>query len=160
MAGAVRAYANAFHPLYLNVHAAGGRKMLQEAQTACPPQTNLLGVTVLTSLQEQDLTETGAQSDLQKRVQQLALLTQQCGLSGVVCSGHEITALRKSCGPDFVLMVPGIRPAGTDSHDQQRTLTPPEALKAGASHLVIGRPITQAADPAQAAQEILSNLRA
>lgn len=158
VAGAVKAYGNAFQPLYLNVHTSGGRSMLQEAQAACPPQTRLLGVTLLTSLQEEDLDMIGYQPDVSVRVLHLARLAQQCGMAGVVCSGHEIAALRRERGPDFVLMVPGIRPAGADTHDQKRTLTPQEAVAAGATHLVIGRPITATPDPAAAAREILQGL--
>jgi orotidine-5'-phosphate decarboxylase len=156
--GAVVAYGRAFHPMFLNVHTSGGRTMLTEAQAACPPQTKLLGVTLLTSLEEQDLDSIGYQPDVSVRVLHLARLAQQCGLAGVVCSGHEITALRRERGNDFVLMVPGIRPVGADANDQKRTLTPQEALQAGATHLVIGRPITSAKDPAQAAASILQDL--
>ena len=133
--------------------------MLQEAQAACPQQTRLLGVTLLTSLEEEDLDVIGYQPDVSVRVLHLARLAQQCGLAGVVCSGHEIEALRRERGPDFVLMVPGIRPAGADSNDQKRTLTPQQAIAAGATHLVIGRPITQAPDPAAAAQALVEGLR-
>ncbi|MCK6417989.1 MAG: orotidine-5'-phosphate decarboxylase [Alphaproteobacteria bacterium] len=158
VASAVKAYGHSFHPMYLNVHTSGGRSMLQEAQAACPPQTHLLGVTLLTSLEEEDLDIIGYQPDVSVRVLHLARLAQQCNLAGVVCSGHEISALRRERGPDFVLMVPGIRPAGSDANDQKRTLTPQEAIAAGASHLVIGRPITGAADPAAAARAILQSL--
>jgi orotidine-5'-phosphate decarboxylase len=92
------------------------------------------------------------------QVLRLAALTQQCGLDGVVCSAHEITRLRKELGPDFMLVVPGIRPAGSDVGDQKRVMGPSEAMKAGASLLVIGRPITGAPDPALAARDIAQSL--
>ena len=92
------------------------------------------------------------------QVERLARLTQKAGLDGVVCSAHEIERLRGACGSDFALMVPGIRPAGSEQGDQKRVMTPKEALSAGATHLVIGRPITSAPDPAKAAADILADL--
>lgn len=159
VAGAVRA-ASALGVDYLNVHAAGGLEMMRAAKDACAPRTKLLAVTVLTSLDDDNLRSVGQATPAADQVKRLALLTQEAGLDGVVCSAHEINVLRAACGPDFALMVPGIRPAGADVGDQKRIMTPPDALKAGATHLVIGRPITQAPNPAQAARAIGESLHA
>lgn len=163
VAGAVRSICSNFAPDYLNVHAGGGRDMMEAAQLACNNtsggKTKLLAVTILTSLSQEDIAEVGYINDsIAERVKTLALLTKQSGLSGVVCSSHEITMLREICGEDFALMVPGIRPAGADSGDQKRIMTPHEALGLGATHLVIGRPITQSPDPAAAAQAIIATI--
>lgn len=159
VAGAVRAVTNNFKPAYLNVHASGGLEMMKAAKIACPPETKLLAVTLLTSLDEQAISEVGYQENVSERVIQLAKLAQQAGLDGIVCSSHEIEVIREACGPDFALMVPGIRPAGSDAGDQKRVMTPKEAMDKGATHLVIGRPITQADDPQQAAENILEDLK-
>ena len=163
VAGAVRSFCTHFTPDYLNVHASGGHTMMEAAQKACHEtskgKTKLLAVTILTALSKEDLKHIGYKEDgTQERVKSLALLTQKSGLSGVVCSSHEIEMLRKECSPDFTLMVPGIRPAGSDAGDQKRIMTPQEALQLGASHLVIGRPITQSDNPAKTAEKILSTL--
>lgn len=158
VAGAVRSICSNFSPAYLNVHAAGGRAMMEAAKAACGANTKLLAVTLLTSLDEMAIEEIGYEAGLSSRVEQMAKLTQDSGLDGVVCSAHEIATLRAACGDDFALMVPGIRPVGADQGDQKRVMTPKQALNAGATHLVIGRPITKAADPAKAAQEILESL--
>lgn len=158
VAGAVRAICENFAPAYLNVHAVGGRGMMEAAKHACGDKTKLLAVTLLTSLDEAAITEVGYCEGLAQRVEQLAVLTRDVGLDGVVCSAHEIKALRAACGEDFVLMVPGIRPKGAAKGDQKRVMTPQEALLRGATHLVIGRPITGADDPAKAAAEILEGL--
>jgi orotidine-5'-phosphate decarboxylase len=118
----------------------------------------VIAVTVLTSFDESDLKSVGVSASPQDQVVRLASLARDCGLDGVVCSAHEITAIRAACGPDFKLVVPGIRPAGADVADQKRVMTPPEAAKAGANHLVIGRPITQAPNPVEAAQEINASM--
>jgi orotidine-5'-phosphate decarboxylase len=120
----------------------------------------LLGVTVLTSLDKSDLEATGVAADPSAQAVRLAALARASGLDGVICSPLEIEALRKACGRDFVLMVPGIRPAGAASGDQKRVMTPKQAVALGANHLVIGRPITEAADPDQAAQAIARELDA
>ncbi len=158
VAGAIRAVTTHVQPAYLNVHAAGGREMMMAAKDACPDQTKLLAVTILTSLDENAIGEVGYKDGLSDRVLQMAQLTKECGLDGVVCSSHEIKAIRETCGDNFALMVPGIRPAGSDHGDQKRIMTPREAMEKGATHLVIGRPITQAKDPAQAGQDILDFL--
>lgn len=151
---------------YINLHAAGGREMMQAANTAIRDEAaklnvkapQVLAVTVLTSLDDKNLTEVGQATPAADQVVRLAKLTKDCGLAGIVCSAHEITRIRSELGSDFVLMVPGIRPAGSDAGDQKRVMTPGEAFAAGATHLVIGRPITGAPDPAAAAAAILADL--
>ena len=132
--------------------------MMDAAKDACGDKTKLLSVTLLTSLDEAAIKEVGYKDGLAERVEQLACLTMESGLDGVVCSAYEIKRLREVCGEDFVLMVPGIRPKGAVQGDQKRVMTPEKALSIGATHLVIGRPITQAPDPAAAAAEILAGL--
>ena len=158
VAGAVRATCNNFAPAYLNVHAAGGVEMMQAAKEACGADTKLLAVTILTSLDQESIRMVGYQHELSDQVTRMAKLTQDSGLDGVVCSALEIEQIRTLCGPSFELMVPGIRPAGAQTQDQKRVMTPEQALSAGATHLVIGRPITGAADPAAAAQDILDTI--
>ena len=132
--------------------------MMQAAKEACPDQTKLLAVTILTSLNQDSINAVGYQNSVPDQVKQMALLTQKSGLDGVVCSSHEIKLLRRACGDDFALMVPGIRPAGSNAGDQKRIMTPEQAINLGATHLVIGRPITQSDDPAQTVQDILASL--
>lgn len=158
VASAIRAVTKNFKPAYLNVHAAGGLEMMRAAKDACPLETKLLAVTILTSLDEEAIIQVGYKPSVQDRVLQMAKLSQKAGLDGIVCSSHEIELIRKECGKDFALMVPGIRPAGVDLNDQKRAMTPTNAMRAGATHLVIGRPITQAENPAQAAKNILDSL--
>lgn len=158
VAGAVRGICSNFSPAYLNVHAAGGQEMMEAAKDACSGDTKLLAVTILTSLDAGAISAVGYGDDVSAQVKRMALLARKSGLDGVVCSAHEITLLRDACGDDFALMVPGIRPAGSSAGDQKRVMTPQEALSAGATHLVIGRPITGAVDPAKAAAEILEVL--
>lgn len=158
VAGAIRAVTHRLKPAYLNVHASGGLDMMKAAKDACPPETKLLAVTVLTSIDAETLKAVGQGMDAQAQVKRLALLTQRAGLDGVVCSSHEIELIRQTCGEDFVAMVPGIRPAGSSSGDQKRIMTPQEAINKGATHLVIGRPITGSDDPANASIEILQSL--
>ncbi len=157
VAGAVSAAAS-LDVAYLNVHASGGSEMMRAALTACRPSSKLLAVTVLTSMNESALDAVGQGHDPQGQVVRLARLTHDAGLAGVVCSAHEIKILRNALPENFVLMVPGIRPAGSDVGDQKRVMTPREAMEAGATHLVIGRPITGAADPVQAARDIMASL--
>lgn len=159
VASAIRAVTKDFTPAYLNVHASGGLEMMKLAKAACPKDTKLLAVTILTSLDEKAITDVGYHAGIKDRVVQMAKLTQEAGLDGVVCSSHEIEAIREACGKDFVLMVPGIRPAGSATNDQSRVMTPANALRAGATHLVIGRPISQAENPAHAAKKIVASLR-
>lgn len=160
VAGACRAAASLGVSI-LNVHAQGGAAMMRaalDATKSVSPSTKLIAVTMLTSLSDEDLPSVGLTPPVGDQVLRLASLTQQCGLDGVVCSAHEIEVLRKELGPDFLLVVPGIRPAGAAAGDQQRVMGPAAARDAGASLLVIGRPITQAADPGQAAQDIAESL--
>lgn len=118
----------------------------------------LLAVTVLTSLDDSDLSAVGQSTPAEVQVVRLAELAQSCGMDGVVCSAREIEAIRKACGKDFILVVPGIRPAGADTGDQKRVVTPAAAITSGASSLVVGRPISQAADPQKAASDILAEI--
>ena len=113
-------------------------------------------MTVLTSLDDSDLEAVGQKGPAESQVVRLAKLVQECGLDGVVCSSKEIGAIRAACGAEFVLVVPGIRPAGGELGDQKRVMTPADAMRAGATSLVVGRPITQAADPVEAARAIVS----
>jgi orotidine-5'-phosphate decarboxylase len=141
----------------VNVHASGGLAMMQAAREACRPGTKLIAVTVLTSLDEADLSAMGVFGNPAAQVHRLAVLTREAGLDGVVCSAHEVAAL-KAEWDDGLFVVPGIRPAGADLGDQKRVMTPKAALAAGAGALVIGRPITAAADPAAAAAAIAATL--
>ena len=118
----------------------------------------IVGVTMLTSLGEEDLPAIGIAGKLGDQVKRLAELAQSSGLDGVVCSPHEITLLREQCGKDFALVVPGIRPAGSEAGDQKRIMTPAEAAKLGATYMVIGRPITEAPDPVQAVSHIAASI--
>ena len=137
------------------VHAAGGEAMLR----ACNHDTLLvLGVTVLTSLSETDLLQIGFGGSAIDNVVRLARLAQDSGLRGVVASPLEIEPIREACGDDFVILTPGIRPRGSDAGDQQRVMTPGEAVRAGASFIVVGRPITNAADPRSAALRIVEEM--
>jgi len=157
VAGAVRAVAP-LAPALLTVHIAGGGEMLRAAVEAAPPGTRVVGVTVLTSLDESDLHAVGQTGPVADQVRRLAVLARTSGLHGVVCSPKEVRMLRAECGKDFLLVVPGIRPAGADLSDQKRVMGPKEALEEGADYLVIGRPITAAADPAAAAQAIFRSI--
>ncbi len=160
VAGACRAAA-ALGVSILNVHAQGGAAMMRaalEAVKSVSPSTRLIAVTMLTSLSDEDLPSVGLTPPVGDQVLRLASLTQQCGLDGVVCSAHEIATLRRELGPDFQLIVPGIRPEGSATGDQRRVMGPAQARDAGASVLVIGRPITAATDPARAAREIAQSL--
>jgi orotidine-5'-phosphate decarboxylase len=153
VAGAVRAVAP-LRPAFLTLHASGGPAMLRAAADAAEGRMKLLAVTVLTSLDEGDLERVGQRGPVSDQARHLARLAQENGLAGVVCSPHEIRNLRAECGPDFLLVVPGIRPPGSGSGDQKRVMTPSEALAAGADHLVVGRPITAAPDPVAAARSL------
>lgn len=144
-------------PAVLTVHAAGGRAMLEAAKSAAAPTTKVVGVTVLTSLDGQDLRSIGVAGDPAEQVRRLASLAQEAGLDGIVCSGAEVGAVRESW-PDGFFVVPGVRPAGGAAGDQKRVVTPREALDSGASILVIGRPITGAEDPAAALRDIALSL--
>jgi orotidine-5'-phosphate decarboxylase len=155
---------------FFNIHTQGGAAMMraaveaasQTAQEMGLPKPTVIGVTLLTSLSQADLgnhlrvVETLSTVDYAVH---LARQAQACGLDGVVCSAHEAKAIRQACGPQFKLITPGIRPFSAASGDQSRVMTPTEALRAGSDYLVIGRPITDAADPVEATQAILDELR-
>ncbi|MDP6034665.1 MAG: orotidine-5'-phosphate decarboxylase [Verrucomicrobiota bacterium] len=145
----------------LTIHASGGRDMMVAAEAAAQEMDNpplVLGVTVLTSMDSNDLSEIGLAEDPAAQVERLAQLAAEAGLRGLVCSPREISTLRKVLPREVQLVTPGIRPKGSDADDQKRTLTPAEAITAGADWLVIGRPITAADDPRAAATEILDSL--
>ena len=147
----------------MNVHAQGGRKMLSAARDAVgefgKERPLLIAVTLLTSLGAGDLAELGLRGSPADNVLRLATLASDCGLDGVVCSPQEAGGLRHALGPGFQLITPGVRPAGAALDDQQRVMTPRQAIEAGASYLVIGRPITQAPDPVAALQAIAAELQ-
>jgi orotidine-5'-phosphate decarboxylase len=150
----------------LNVHVSGGRAMMvaaaESARAAASaqriPRPLVLGVTVLTSLTGEDLQELGMAGGPEDAVPRLARLAQAAGLDGVVASPREIAAIRRACGPGFVIVTPGIRPATADANDQARIATPGAAIQAGADFLVVGRPITAAPDPAAAAEAIVAEM--
>jgi orotidine-5'-phosphate decarboxylase len=144
-------------PAILTVHAAGGRAMMTAAKAAAPPQTKVVGVTVLTSLDQADLSNIGVEGSPESQVERLAALAREAGLDGIVCSGAEVAAVRASW-PDGFFVVPGVRPASFDAGDQKRIVTPHEALSDGASVLVVGRPITQAVNPRRAIMDIAASL--
>ncbi|PKK87791.1 MAG: orotidine-5'-phosphate decarboxylase, partial [Candidatus Wallbacteria bacterium HGW-Wallbacteria-1] len=146
----------------LNVHASGGTAMMQAAREGVAKsgrQPLLIAVTVLTSMNQSALKEIGVEDELQNQVLRLASLTRQAGLDGVVCSAQEAQLLKKQLGEDFCLVTPGIRPKTASLDDQSRVVTPSQAVAWGADYLVIGRPITQAADPLQALQAIHQELQ-
>jgi orotidine-5'-phosphate decarboxylase len=145
----------------LTVHASGGTAMLRAAADAAAAQASaplVLAVTVLTSLDDHDLNNLGIRGNVVDQVLRLAALALSNGCKGVVASAHEAGALREDLGQDFVIVTPGVRPAGTGHGDQVRVVTPAEAIAAGATHIVVGRPITEAADPAAEARAILGQI--
>jgi len=144
-------------PAILTVHAAGGRAMMEDAKAAAPTGTKVVAVTVLTSLDDDDLVSIGLRGDSHEQVLRLTELAREAGLDGVVCSGEEVRAARKLWRDGF-FVVPGVRPANGAAGDQKRVVTPRQALDDGASILVVGRPITQAEDPDQAARAIEATL--
>ncbi|HWD48913.1 MAG TPA: orotidine-5'-phosphate decarboxylase [Rhizomicrobium sp.] len=161
VAGAAREIAKLGVSIF-NIHASGGEAMMRAAKDAAAsinPDMKIIAVTLLTSLDENDVAAVGYRGTAADQVVRLASLAQKSGLDGVVCSAHEIAAIRKECGGDFMLVVPGIRPAGADLADQRRVMTPREAADAGADILVIGRPITGATDPGEAARAIYESLK-
>lgn len=157
VAGAARAVAR-LRPALLTVHAAAGPAAIAAAAEAAP-EARIVAVTVLTSLGEADLRRMGLAGPVSDAVRRLAVLAVESGARGLVCSPQEVAAVRAEVGDDVVLVTPGVRPAGAATHDQARTATPEEALQAGADLLVIGRPITGAADPGAAAAAIAASLR-
>ncbi|HBM90440.1 MAG TPA: orotidine-5'-phosphate decarboxylase [Rhodospirillaceae bacterium] len=157
VAGAISSLLS-LEPDFITIHTSGGAAMMEAAAKAAAEaprkKPKLLGVTVLTSLDSDDLGQLGQDVITVRQVKRLALLAQESGLDGVICSPAEVKMLRDVCGPDFILMVPGIRPSWAASGDQKRVMTPREAVDQGATHLVIGRPITGADDPVAAADLI------
>ena len=147
----------------MNVHALGGRRMMEAARAAVDKsgrRCHLIAVTVLTSMAENDLLEVGLAADPAQNVARLAALAQQAGMDGVVCSPREVSGLRATRAADFLLVTPGIRPRSAQADDQRRVMTPAEAIEQGASYLVIGRPVTAAPDPMQALLTIESEISA
>lgn len=165
VAGAVRA-AGRVLPFMVTVHALGGAAMLRAAMASAHRlasqgkgrRPKVLAVTVLTSMDEDDLAALGFAMKLSEQVSRLAQLAKECGADGVVCSAREIVRLREQCGDDFLLVVPGIRPAWSSADDQKRIVTPAEAVARGADYLIVGRPITRAANPAEAARRIVAEM--
>ena len=152
-------------PWFLTIHTAGGAEMMRRAAAAAveaaesdAARTRLLGVTVLTSLGDSDLRATGQGGRVGDQVLRLARLAKESGLDGVTASPHEVAAVRAECGRDFLIVTPGVRPAWAAADDQKRVMSPAEALAAGADYLVIGRPITQADDPAAAVRRIVGEI--
>jgi orotidine-5'-phosphate decarboxylase len=145
----------------IDVHGLGGRAMLEAAVGALPAMnTRLLAITILTSHDEESLGQVGVNGSMHDSVRRLALLAREAGVDGVVASPHEVGLIRETCGPDFLIVTPGIRPAGSAAGDQVRAATPAAALRAGANYLVVGRPITSSHDPAAAADKIVAEMEA
>jgi orotidine-5'-phosphate decarboxylase len=142
----------------LTIHASGGTAMLRAATEAAKGRLNILAVTVLTSLNDEDMHQIGISGGLADQVLRMATLAQSSGCQGIVTSPRESSLVRKALGEGFAIVTPGVRPAGTETHDQQRIATPSQAIGNGASHIVVGRPITHASDPAQAAQAIIAEM--
>lgn len=160
VAGAVQAAAEQ-GVWMVNVHASGGRKMMEAAAKRLDDHglgTHLIAVTVLTSMQSEDLHEVGIAATPEEHVLRLAALTQQSGLGGVVCSAQEAAQIKALCGDDFLKVTPGIRPSFAAANDQQRIMTPSDAMRVGSTHLVVGRPVTQAEEPMMALAAIEAEL--
>jgi len=146
----------------MNVHASGGRRMMQSAAERLaqrPSRPLLIGVTILTSLSQEELNEIGFPGSPEDNVLRLAGLAQESGLDGVVCSPREAASLRARLGDDFILVTPGVRPASASLDDQTRVMTPADAIEAGSSYLVVGRPVTAAEDPLAALRAINAEIR-
>jgi orotidine-5'-phosphate decarboxylase len=156
VAAAARALA-ATGAAMLNVHVAGGAEMMRAAKEAAPGVL-VIGVTVLTSLDQDDLSALGVGRPLEEQVSHLARVAQEAGLDGVVASAREIRAVREACGPDFLIVTPGIRPRSAAADDQKRVAAPREAIQAGADYIVVGRPITRSRDPAGAAEAVVKEM--
>jgi orotidine-5'-phosphate decarboxylase len=144
----------------LTIHGSGGASMLKAAVDAAQGRLSLLAVTVLTSLNDHDLQEIGFSGGTMEQTLRIASLARSCGCSGIVTSPREVAGIRKLLGEGFDIVVPGVRPLGADRNDQERTATPAQAIASGASHLVVGRPITGAPNPAEAANAILEEMAA
>jgi orotidine-5'-phosphate decarboxylase len=162
VAGAVKSAAG-LNVSMLTVHASGGSKMLRSAAEAASQSSSkplILAVTVLTSLSDEDLQELGLPVGVADQVLRLAGIARNAGIGGIVASAHEAAALRRNLGTGFAIVTPGVRPAGAEVGDQARVVTPADAIRAGASHIVVGRPITGDANPAEAARKILDEMSA
>jgi orotidine-5'-phosphate decarboxylase len=160
VAGAAKAISQ-FGVAIFNIHVSGGEAMMRaavEEAARVNPRPKVIGVTVLTSMDNADLEAVGQRGPAADQVTRLAKLAKASGLDGVVCSPREIALVRNACGPDFLIVTPGVRPAGAEIGDQRRIMTPKEAMRAGADILVIGRPITDAPDPAAAARAIAAEI--
>ena len=145
----------------LTLHASGGAAMMRAAREAVAgrkKRPSLLGVTILTSFDSSSLRQVGMAGSLGSRAVALALLAKDAGLDGAVASAYEVPGIRRTCGPKFLILVPAVRPASTARNDQSRVATPSEAIRAGADYLVVGRPITGAANPRRAALAILDEM--
>ena len=164
VAGAVRSIAE-LEPDVINVHAAGGLAMLKAAKEALDEKaanrsvhTRLIAVTILTSMDDEDLEAVGQKTPVGDQVVRLALLAKKAGLDGVVCSPHDIASVREACGSDFVTVVPGVRPMNVSAGDQKRVMTPEKAMTEGATSLVIGRAISGSNEPKLAARQLVASL--
>ena len=161
VAGALKASLN-LSPKMVNVHTLGGETMMraaaESAKDAGLSRPLVLGVTILTSLDESDLNAIGISGPVREQVIRLSSLAKYCGLDGVVCSAIEVKAIREELGVDFKLVVPGIRPKWSSTDDQKRTVTPAKAVSMGADYLVIGRPITASSDPVGAVKKIVEEI--
>lgn len=157
VAGAVRALARLGVSI-VNIHASGGRAMMQAAKDAAGDRVKIIGVTILTSLDDGDMDEIGFREAASDQALSLAKLAQSSGLDGVVCSSVDLRAIRAACGKTFLTVVPGSRPLGSDINDQKRFMTPGQAHAAGADILILGRPVAAAADPALAARNVFAEL--
>lgn len=161
VAGAVKSLLP-LEPDFITIHTSGGAAMMkaaaEAAATATGKRPKLLGVTVLTSLDANDMSQVGQDTNTAAQVERLALLAKDSGLDGIVCSSAEVANLRKVLGPDMILMVPGIRPTWAAANDQKRIMTPRDAMEAGATYLVVGRPITGAEDPSSAADLVTQEI--
>jgi orotidine-5'-phosphate decarboxylase len=160
VAGAAREIARLGAAIF-NIHVSGGEAMMRaavEAARGVDPKMKIIGVTILTSMTDADLESVGQRGPAPAQVERLAKLAQRCGLDGVVCSPQETVLVRKACGPDFLIVTPGVRPLGSDLADQRRVTTPADAMRAGSDILVVGRPITGASDPAAAARAIAEEI--
>jgi len=153
-----------YNPFAMTLHISGGEQMLKEAVRTVRAMSGitqplLLGVTVLTSLEEEDMSALGIRHKLSDQVARLALLAKKAGLDGIVASGREIELVRKTCGEDFVIVVPGIRLKGEEIHDQIRTITPALAVGKGADYIIVGRPVSEADDPLAVVKEIKREMK-
>ncbi len=157
VAGAVRALAGLGVSI-INIHASGGTAMMKAAKEAAGGKAKIIAVTILTSLDDEDMQAVGFAGDAAAQAVRLARLAKSAGLDGVVCSAHDLKAVRATCGPDFLTVVPGSRPAGSALNDQKRFMTPAEARDAGADILILGRPVTHAADPREACRQVAASL--